>query len=102
MTNKKFATLDEYKSAIESIPKDIDIDSIYDQSRSKLQQILDEQNYLEALKVINDKGLLNYTGLPAAFDWNQKRYIDFALRLLSTGDVSKKLASAFRKYIKID
>ena len=100
-TNKPFANLDEYKSAIEAIPKSTDIDSIYEQEKLKLQTILDEKDYLKALKVINDKGLLNYTGLSGKFGWNKSRYTGHVMRLLSTGDVAEELASAFRKYIKI-
>lgn len=101
-TNKKFANLDEYKSAIESISKSVDIDSRYDQAKSKLQKILDEKDYLEALKVINDKGLLNDTGLPAKFGWKKDYYIAQVINLLSVPNASEKLAEVFRKYIKID
>lgn len=101
-TNKTFATLDEYKSVIESIPKVIDINSIYEQEREALQKIIEEQNYLGALKVINDKSLLNDTGLPAEFGWKKSAYIAHVIRLLSVPTVSEKLVSAFKKYIKID
>ena len=100
--NKKCATLDEYKSAVESIPKAASIDLIYEQEREALQKIIDEQNYLGALKVINDKSLLNDTGLPAEFSWKKSAYIAHVIRLLSVPTVSEKLAEVFRKYIKID
>ena len=99
--NKNFSTIDDYKAMVGSIPKIVDVGLIYEQTRATLQKIIDGQDYLEALKFINNKGLLNGTGLPAAFSWKQDDYIDYVMRLLSSSSVSKELISVFKQYIKI-
>lgn len=100
--NKKFSNFDSYKSAVDSIPSVIDADSIYENMKASIQKIIDEKNYLETLKVINHKGLLNESGLPAMFKWKQPDYIDYVLRLLSTVNVSNQLIDIFKQYIKIE
>ena len=100
--NKHFSTIDDYKVKVGSIPKIVDVELIYVQTRAALQKIIDGQDYLEALKFINHKGLLNDAGLPAAFGWKQNVYIDYVMRLLSSSSVSKDLIAVFKQYIKID
>ena len=79
----------------------VDVGLIYEQTRATLQKIIDGQDYLEALKFINNKGLLNVTGLPAAFGWKQDDYIAHVIRLLTVDGVSEKLIAIFKQYIKI-
>ena len=100
--NKKFSNFDSYKSVVDSIPAVADADSIYENINVSIQKIIDEKNYLEALKVINHKGLLSESGLPAEFKWKQPDYIDYVLRLLSTVNVSNQLIDIFKQYIKIE
>lgn len=100
--NKKFSNFDSYKSAVDSIPSVIDADSIYENINVSIQKIIDEKNYLEALKVINHKGLLNESGLPAKFKWKQPDYVDYVLRLLSTPNIAHQLIGIFKQYIKIE
>lgn len=99
--NKNFSTIDDYKATVGSIPKMVDVGLIYEQTRATLQKIIDGQDYLEALKFINNKGLLNVTGLPAAFGWKQDDYIAHVIRLLTVDGVSEKLIAIFKQYIKI-
>ena len=99
--NKNFSTIDDYKATVSSISKIVDVGLIYKETRATLQKIIDDKNYLEALKVINCKGLLNSTGLPAAFGWKQDDYIAYVMRLLSSLNVSEELIAVFKKYIKI-
>ena len=88
--------------AIDSIPSVIDADSIYENINVSIQKIIDEKNYLEALKVINHKGLLSESGLPAEFKWKQPDYIDYVLHLLSTSNIAHQLIGIFKQYIKIE
>ena len=67
----------------------------------KLQDIVERENCLEALKVINDKSLLSYTKLPTFFGWKQNYYIDYVLRLINNDEDGRKLNDIFRCYIKI-
>ena len=99
--NKNFSTIDDYKATVGSIPKMVDVGLIYEQTRAALQKIIYDKNYLEALKFINNKGLLNVTGLPAAFGWKQDDYIAHVIRLLTVDGVSEKLIAIFKQYIKI-
>ena len=100
--NKNFSTIDDYKATVGSIPKMVDVGLIYEQTRAALQKIIYDKNYLEALKFINNKGLLNVTGLPAAFGWRQDDYIAHVIRLLTVDGVSEELVAVFKQYIKID
>ena len=100
--NKKFSNFKDYKLAVESIPSVADADLIYENIKVSIQKIIDKRNYLEALKVINHKGLLSESGLPAEFKWKQPDYIDYVLRLLSTVNVSHQLVDIFKQYIKIE
>ena len=79
----------------------VDVELIYEQTRATLQKIIDNKNYLEALKFINHKGLLNATGLPATFGWKQDDYIAHVMRLLTIDGVSEELIAVFKQYIKI-
>lgn len=97
----KFNTIDEYKNAVNSALQATDIDAIHELARKRLQKIIDDSDYYEALKVINDKALLPYTGLTNALGWKIAAYTDHVLRLLSSAAFSEKLISIFREYIKI-
>ncbi len=99
--NKNFFTIDDYKATVGSIPKMVDVGLIYEQTRATLQKIIDGKNYLEALKFINHKGLLNATGLLAEFGWKKDYYIAYVMRLLSSPSVSEELIAVFKQYIKI-
>lgn len=99
--NQKINKLNEYKSAVESIPQSVDIDSTYTKVYSELSKIIEEQDYLKALKVINNKGLLPYTGVLNLFNGSKNVYIDYVMRLLSSSNVSEKLIAVFKQYIKI-
>lgn len=101
--NKKSDTIDEYKSNLSLITAVSNAENIFNQAMSELQQIIDNSNFLEALKVINNKGLLPYTQLTAYFGWRKDYYIDYVLRLLCVNDeVGKSMRKAFRAYITID
>ena len=100
--NQKINKLNEYRSAVESIPQSADIDSTYKKVYSELSKIIEEQDYFKALKVINNKGLLPYTGVLDLFNGSKKVYIDYVMRLLSSPSVSEELITVFKQYIKID
>jgi len=99
--NQKINKLNEYRSAVESIPQSADIDSTYKKVYSELSKIIEEQDYFKALKVINNKGLLPYTGVLDLFNGSKKVYIDYVMRLLSSPSVSEELITVFKQYIKI-
>jgi hypothetical protein len=75
----------------------------YNKVREELQKIIDDKDYLSALRVINNKGLLPYTNLTNAFGWKKQYYIEYVIRLTETKDgSSEKLCNIFREYVPID
>ncbi|MEK5271157.1 DUF4435 domain-containing protein [Aeribacillus sp. FSL K6-8394] len=101
--NAKVNTIEEYKINISSIEKAISVDNIYNECLQELNNIIENRDYLKALKVINNKGLLPYTQLSTFFGWKKDFYIDSVLQLLSKNDeMSIKLKSSFKKYISLE
>lgn len=98
--NKSVSTIEEYKLNLNELVSLDDVQSIYNQELEKLNKIIENNDYLEALKVINNKGLLPYTELPNKFGWKKDYYIDYVLLLLEKDDeVGNRLKQIFRKYI---
>lgn len=98
--NEQVSTIDEYKTKLNELISLDDLQSMYDQEIEKMNKIIEERNYLDALRVINNKGLLPYTQLPNKFGWKKDYYIDYVLLLLEKKDsVSNRLKKTFRQYI---
>ena len=77
-----------------------DLQSLYDQEIEKINKIIEDRDYLTALKIINNKGLLPYTQLSNKFGWKKDYYIDYVLQLVEkNNDVGNKLKQIFRQYI---
>lgn len=92
----------EYEQKIAKITQEVSVGSICAEVKAELQGILDRTDYIEALKVINNKGLLAYTMLPNKFGWKCQYYIDYVLRLLnSSRDDTEELKAAFKEYISL-
>lgn len=98
--NEQVSTIEEYKTKLSELISLDDLQSMYDQELEKINKIIEERNYLAALKVINNKGLLPYTQLPNKFGWKKDYYIDYVLLLLEKKDsVGNRLKQIFRQYI---
>ena len=98
--NEQVSTIDVYKTKLNELISLDDLQSMYDQEIEKMNKIIEERNYLDALRVINNKGLLPYTQLPNKFGWKKDYYIDYVLLLLEKKDsVSSRLKEIFRQYI---
>lgn len=98
--NEQVSTIEEYKIKLSELISVDDLQSMYDQEIEKMNKIIEERNYLAALRVINNKGLLPYTQLPNKFGWKKDYYIDYVLLLLEKKDtVSNELKEIFRQYI---
>ena len=68
----------------------------------ELQKIVDDKDYLAALRVINNKGLLPFTNVSNAFGWKKQNYIDYVIRLLGIQDsTSEELCNIFRNYVTV-
>lgn len=101
LINSKANSIEEYKANLTAINTSVNVDSIYNDCIQELNKIIEDRDYLGALKVINNKGLLPYTQLPNTFGWKKDYYIDYVLRLLSIEDeISNELKTAFKTYIR--
>lgn len=100
--NEHASTVDAYKNNIISLISEADVQSFYDKVTNELRQIIKDEDYLSALKVINNKGLLPYTQLSNEFGWRKDRYIDYILGLIDKEDkIGSCLRKVFMEYIPI-
>lgn len=100
--NKAVSSIADYSSNLASIAGVAKAEEIYSEICVELQKIADESDYLGALRVINNKGLLHHSGLPAAFGWKRNYYIDYVLRLLGSNEqCAKDLVAAIRAHIPL-
>lgn len=102
IVNLKVDSINKYKDNIFSIKDAVSIDEIYNKCVQEIKSIIDNKDFLSALRVINNKGLLPYTQLSNYFGWKKDYYIDYVLRLLSIDDeTSADLKVIFKSYINI-
>ena len=101
LVGKKENDLETYEKNVAEI-QNIDIKGLHAKIKSDLQKIIDDRNFCETLKIINDKGLLPSTNLSNTFGWKKDYYIDYVIGLLNGTDVSEKLCDIFSKYVNID
>lgn len=99
MINKSCNSIDIYKNRIDSLPNYINVDEIIDKYKREVQSVIDTNDYSIALKIINNKGIINESKLPSEFGWKRQSYIEYVLRLLSN---SKDMVDMLRKYIRIN
>lgn len=98
--NISATTIDEYKNNLSEISSISDVQAIYDQEIERLNKIVADKDYLMALKVINNKGLLPFTKLTSKFGWKKDYYIDYVLLLVEKNDViGNSLKQILRQYI---
>ena len=101
--NQSAKTIEEYKLSLDEITDAVKPQEVYNQVYIELQKIIDDKDYLEALRVINNKGLLPFTNLSNQFGWKKQFYIDYVIRLIESKDSdSEELCRIFREYITID
>ena len=101
--NQSAKTIEEYKLSLDEITDTVKPQEVYNQVYIELQKIIDDKDYLEALRVINNKGLLPFTNLSNQFGWKKQFYIDYVIRLIESKDSdSEELCRIFREYITID
>ena len=97
--NRKTDDVDDFKNNFSSLSSEINVVEMYNDVKREIQTIINEKNYYKALKIINNKGLINASKLPNKFGWKKSNYIDYILNLL---DKSSEMIGAMKKYIKID
>lgn len=98
--NQSTGTIDAYKTSLDEIVDKVKPQEEYCKACEELQKIIDDKDYLAALRVINNKGLLPFTDLPNEFGWKKQYYIEYIIRLLESKDsTSEELCDTFREYI---
>lgn len=100
--NQSTETIDDYKNILDDMLDTVKPQEEYDKAKEELQKIVDENDYLSALRVINNKGLLPSTNLTQEFGWKKQFYIDYVIRLLETNDsTSERLCDIFREFVPV-
>lgn len=95
-------TIDDYKTSLDEIVDKVKPQEEYSNACRELQKIVDDKDYLAALRVINNKGLLPFTNVSNAFGWKKQHYIGYVIRLLGTQDnTSEELCNIFRNYVSV-
>lgn len=98
--DKSVSSIEEYESSLRELISLNDLQSVYEKEIGRINKIIADNDYIMALKVINNKGLLPYTQLPSKFGWKKNYYIDYVLLLLEKDDeVGNRLKRVFRQYI---
>ena len=96
----KSSTIEIYRDNWNKIFTNLNVDEVYTQKLEMIDKIISEKNFIGALKIINDKGLLPYTELPNEFGWKKEYYIDYVLKLVSKKDeVGNRLRENMRRYV---
>ena len=100
--NQSTQTIDDYKTSLDEIVDKVKPQEEYSKACKELQKIVDDKDYLAALRVINNKGLLPFTNVSNAFGWKKQNYIDYVIRLLGIQDsTSEELCNIFGNYVTI-
>lgn len=96
----KASTMELYKNNLNNIHANLNVEEIYTQELSIIDKVISEKDFMSALKIINDKGLLPDTKLPNEFGWKKEYYIDYMLKLVSKRDeVGNRLRESMRRYV---
>lgn len=59
--NEQVSTIEEYKTKLSELISVDNLQGMYDQEIEKMNKIIEERNYLAALRVINNKFITVYT-----------------------------------------
>jgi hypothetical protein len=70
------------KSALDNLMKGIDVSAIYLETRTKIEEILKNENYDEAIRIYSNKGLVYQ--ISSIFGFKSNELIEFIQRLLSS------------------
>lgn len=101
--NKSVSSASKYADNLSTIAQVAKVEEVYNNTLAELRKIIEDSDYLGALRVINNKGLLPHTGLSNCFGWTKQYYIDYVLRLLglTNDDCVEELKNAFKEYVPL-
>lgn len=96
------STIKEYLEVISSLPTTLSsIEETYENSIKEIETILAAQDYLGALQIINNKGLIPRSNICSLLGLgNKSDYINYVIRLLNSKN--QNLIQAFKKHIPLE
>ena len=89
---KKAKTQMEIKSNFDDFIAKIDIDKLYNKRKEEIERIIKEKDYLEAIKVYNNKGLLKE--IEDLLRYKSRKYSDDSLIILKDSEEAQKVLRA--------
>lgn len=100
--NLRSKNVEEYESCLSNLTSILNVRKTFEENKLMIQKIIEDNDYLSALKVINDKGLLPFSNLPNAFGWKKDKYIDQVIIFTGQNNtIGEKLRNTFRSYISL-
>lgn len=86
----------DVKNALDNLVENIDVDAIYHNFLSQIDETINIENYVEAIKLYNNKGLV--TDVSQCFDLKPNGYIQYIKRFL-LNEQDKPLVDIIRKLL---
>lgn len=99
LKNSKSTNLEAYERELKDKISTIDFNSINSDFINEIDKILVNNDYEEAVCLINNKGLIQESGLTTKLGLRQSNYIDLALKIIRDND---KLQDYIKQYINIE
>lgn len=100
--NTAVSSIEEYETNIDELCTKSEVREIYNEELRKIEKIISDKDYLYALRITNNKGLLPFTKLSNEFGWKKDYYIDYVLTLLAKNDdIGNRLKQIFKEYVAI-
>lgn len=90
---------EELGTALSSLTSSIKVDSIYDETASEVNRVIEERNYAEALRLYNNKGLLGK--IEPLFGFARKGMPELVKRLASEKEEGEVLSALREQLPKI-
>lgn len=102
ISNCKAQNIDEYKEKIDMVQHKINVRDIYDRFISDIDKIIENKDYSNALKIINNKALIPSCGILSKTNMKKDNYIETIIRLIrSNKDEGKRIKGILNNYIQI-
>lgn len=102
VSNYKINNINDYDTKIKNLQTEINVIDVYSKIILDIDSIIESKNYLEALKIINNKGLLPESGILSKIKLKKEVYIDTVIRLIRCNrEEGKQIREILKNYIII-
>lgn len=99
LKNSNSTNLESYEKEIKDKMETIDFEHINSEFLYKIDEILTNTNYEDAICLINNKGLIQESGLTTKLGLKQNNYIELALKIIRDDNI---LQDYIKQYINIE